>query len=299
MLNPPGSTRTEVTREVTGRLGSADEARWLIEEILGRPEAHRRRGDLVSSAERATIDHKVERRLSGEPLQYVLGRWSFRTLDLAVDPRVLIPRPETEQVVEVALDALVELAADRPRVNAVDLGTGSGAIALSLAAEFEGPLHSLSVWATDRDPAALEVAAANRQLVGIEHPAAAERVALRQGDWFEALPPDLAGQVSLLVSNPPYVWADEWDDLEPEVRAEPRGALVAGDGPEGTAGVADVLTVLAGAPRWLARPGAVVIEIAPHQATAASAAARRAGFGDVALRRDLSGRERAVIGWLR
>src|SRR5438105_5970876 len=140
----------------------------------------------------------VARRAAGEPLQYVLGRWAFRTLDLMVDRRVLIPRPETEQVVEVALAEARRLHA---RI-AADLGTGSGAIALSLAAELPG----VDVWATDVSADALAVARAN--LAGIGTFAAA-RVRIQEGDWFGALPPELRGRLDIVVSNPPYIGDDE------------------------------------------------------------------------------------------
>ena len=140
----------------------------------------------------------VARRAHGEPLQYVLGRWGFRTLDLLVDRRVLIPRPETEVVAGLAIDALAAL--DRPGV-AVDLGTGSGAIALSLAAE---RWPHVEVWATDVSPDALAVARAN--LAGLGRRAAVVR--LLEGTGSSALPGDLRGRVDVIVSNPPYVPAD-------------------------------------------------------------------------------------------
>jgi release factor glutamine methyltransferase len=178
-----------------------------------------------------------------------------------------------------------------------DLGTGSGAIALSLSTETALESGTLAVWATDREPGALEVAAINRDRVGMLDPGAAERVRLRRGNWFEALPASLVGRVDLVVSNPPYVAAGEWDGLGEEVRAEPRAALVAGDGPDGTPGLADIDAVLTGAAGWLARPGAVVIEIAPHQAEAAAALAHRLGFTDVQVAADLAGRDRSLVAW--
>ncbi|HUA93936.1 MAG TPA: peptide chain release factor N(5)-glutamine methyltransferase [Acidimicrobiales bacterium] len=244
------------------RLGSDAEARWLTQ--LAPPDR---------------LEELVERRLSGEPLQYVLGAWAFRNLELTVDQRALIPRPETEQVVEVALGLL----GDRPHPVVVDLGTGSGAIALCIALERPGA----EVWATDLDPAAIELATANRKRTG----ATAE---LCQGSWYEALPPRLLGRVDLVVSNPPYVSEREWPTLDEEVRREPRQALVAGDGSDGTPGLADVEAVLSGAARWLVPGGAVVVELAPHQALAGAALARRAGLVGVGLARDLAGRERAV-----
>jgi release factor glutamine methyltransferase len=245
------------------RLGSAAEARWVAR--------------YVAPAEREAL---VDRRLAGEPLQYLLGEWAFRTLTLAVDPRALIPRPETEQVVEAALAVLRFVR--RPVV--VDLGTGTGAIALSVAAE----VPTAEVWATDDDPAALELAAENRARTKLP-------VALRRGRWYGALPDDLHGRVDLVISNPPYVSEAEWPGLDPEVRREPRRALVAGAGSDGTPGLADIEVVLGEAPAWLRPRGVVVVEMAPHQAQAAVAAARAAGFSDVRVERDLAGRDRAVV----
>lgn len=228
------------------------------------------------------FDQMLERRLAGEPLQYVLGRWGFRTLDLLVDRRVLIPRPETEIVVEHALGELDRLAAAKQApLVAADLGTGSGAIALSLVAE----RSQVEVWATDVSAAALDVAGAN--LAGLGQPAL--RVHLAAGDWFEALPGDLAGTIDLVVSNPPYV--AEGDELPAEVAGwEPRTALVAG--PAGTEALEQLLCE---APRWLARPGVIVVELAPWQAEPMCRLAVELGYPDTRVERDLAGRERVLV----
>ena len=239
-----------------------------------------RLGDPVPARTVAFVEGMVERRRQGEPLQYVLGIWSFRRLELLVDRRVLIPRPETEAVVEMALAELRRLGADRPL--AVDLGTGSGAIALSLALE----VPEAQVWGTDRSEDALAVARANLSGMGAR---VATRVRLAAGHWFDALPADLRGRVDLLVANPPYV--GEAEVLPPEVADwEPAAALVAGPG-----GLEAVSEILAGAPGWLRRPGVVVLEIAPHQADRAMAEARAAGFTEVEVRPDLAGRLRALV----
>ena len=220
----------------------------------------------------------VERRATGEPLQYVVGAWGFRTLDLLVDRRVLIPRPETEVTVEVALGEGRRIG---PPLLAVDLGTGSGAIALSLAVE-----AGADVWATDVSAGALAVARAN--LAGICGEAAT-RVRLAEGDWYTALPPELMRRVQLIVANPPYV--AEVDQLPADVADwEPYEALVAG-----LRGTEDIEAVVADAPAWLARPGALVVELAPHQARAAMALACAAGFDEIDVHRDLSGRERVLV----
>jgi release factor glutamine methyltransferase len=220
----------------------------------------------------------LERRLAGEPLQYVLGRWGFRKLDLFLDRRVLIPRPETEALVESALAECDRLGAEL----AVDLGTGSGAIALAMASERVG----LEVWATDASSDALDVARAN--LAGLGRPAT--RVRLAEGSWFAALPEDLRGRIDVIVSNPPYVIDAEMDELPDEVRGwEPEIALVSG-----TKGLDDIELILTEAPTWLTRPGALLLEIDPRQASAVQRMARQAGFTSATVWPDLTGRDRIV-----
>jgi release factor glutamine methyltransferase len=257
------------------------EARWLAEEASGERWSAIVAGDLRTNA----LLHRrftamVSRRLAGEPLQYVLGHWSFRGLDLLVDRRVLIPRPETEWVVEAALGTI---APDRSDLVVVDLGVGSGAIALALARELWP--RAARVVATDASPAALDVARAN--LAGLGRPGT--RVELHQGSWFEALPDDLRGAVDLLVSNPPYV--SPADPLPAEVADwEPAAALV-----PGPTGLEAVETILAGAPTWLAPAAAVVVEIGETQGSAAAAAAAAAGLTRVEIGRDPAGRDRWVV----
>ena len=256
---------------------------WLIEEVTGDPWS----GGLVSERAAARFRDLVERRAAGEPLQYVIGRWGFRTLDLMVDRRVLIPRPETEQVVEVALAEFDRLASRVPgtdRLVAVDLGTGSGAIALALVAE----RPRVEVWATDVSPGALEVAGANLAGLGGRP---ATRVRLAGGSWWAPLPAELRGRVDLVVSNPPYVATAEMGDLEYQV-AEWEPALALEAGPTGLEGVKEVL---AGARDWLQPAGVAVVEIAPHQAAAAVDQARATGFARVEVKPDLAGRDRVLL----
>ena len=231
----------------------------------------------------AAFDSMMKRRIAGEPLQYVLGSWGFRTLDLLVDNRVLIPRPETEQVVGWALkeiDRIAEVVRERAIVVA-DLGTGSGAIGLSIVAERE----RTEVWATDISAAALDVTRAN--LAGLGRPAA--RVRLGEGSWFTALPSQLCGTLDVIISNPPYV--AESEVLPDEVaRWEPPVALVSG-----VTGIEALSIVIGDAPRWLSRPGALVVELAPNQAGELSAVATAAGFDEVVIADDFAGRQRALI----
>ncbi len=273
--------------EAAGRLAGAgienaeQEARWLVQRASGLEGA-----DLIvgleepASLRNATFFYDMlERRLRGEPLQYVLGRWGFRVLDLYVDDRVLIPRPETEALTQMALEECRRLEARL----AVDLGTGSGAIALALAVEWTG----IEVWATDVSPDALAVARAN--VAGMGRIGAAVRLA--EGSWYEALPAELAGAVDVIVSNPPYVAEFEVEDLPDGVRAwEPLGALVSGP-----TGLEAIERIVAEAPLWLASPGSLLVEIAPRQAAEVEALARAAGFGSAAVWPDLTGRDRILL----
>jgi release factor glutamine methyltransferase len=234
----------------------------------------------------------LARREAREPVAYIIGRKAFRRIAVAVDRRVLIPRPETEQVVEVALAEgrrLHQLADSDPGRDTrgdrglvvVDAGTGCGAIALALASEL-GPCLLREVWATDVSADALEVAGANVEAkrasrCGRSLPA----IELVEGSWLEALPARVRGAVDLVVANPPYVSAGEWAGLASEVRAEPRRALVAGPASDGTPGLADVEALLEECLVWLGRPGSAVMELAPHQAEPAARLARGVGYDEV------------------
>ena len=296
----PGDVSTRaLLEELTAVLGGArHEARFIVDEVNPAAPGGARPGT-VAPGPAAAARAMAARRAAGEPLQYIFGHWPFRRLDLRVDPRVLIPRPETEQVVEVALGEARRLHGLRPLTGlvAVDAGTGSGAIALALATEL-GPAVVDQVWATDTSAEALEVAAVNLQACrggcrgGCGSP---PRVELVEGSWLSRLPRGLRGHVDLVVANPPYVTADEWAELAPEVRAEPRQALVAGPGVDGTAGLADVETVLEQALPWLGRPAAVIVELAPAQADPALRWASLLGYDEVRVDPDLAGRPRALV----
>ena len=275
------TTWRDLQRVAEAELGAL-EAWFVLERASGLDRAGLvpRLGDAVPSRTVAYVQAMVERRRGGEPLQYVLGIWGFRRLELVVDRRVLIPRPETEMVVEVALGELRRLGPAQPL--AVDLGTGSGAIALSLA--LEEP--RVRVWGTDRSEEALAVARANLSGMGGR---VAPRVRLASGDWFAALPEDLRGRVDVVVANPPYVGDDE--ELPDEVAAwEPEQALRSG-----ADGLDALRHIVADAPRWLARPGSLVVECAPDQAERVASLARTADFDDVTVGDDLTGRSRLVL----
>ncbi len=217
----------------------------------------------------------MARRLGGEPLQYIEGVVDFGPIELMVDRRSLIPRPETEQLWEQAAMSLGEAG---PGTVIVDLCTGSGALALALKAHFpEAQVH-----ATDISEDALSLAKENAARLGLD-------IALHHGDLFDALPTDLRERVDLLVSNPPYVAEDEWPDLPVEIRDhEPRRALVAGE-----SGFELIGRIAADAPWWLGVGGWVFCEIGETQGRDAVAA-----FGawlDVDLRHDLAGRDRILV----
>jgi release factor glutamine methyltransferase len=270
-LDDAGDPALDARRLVERASGEAGAALLLA---LDRPATRREVG---------FFDQMLERRLTGEPLQYVLGTWSFRSLDLLVDRRVLIPRPETEQVVEVALGELDRRrSVDGPGPRRVaDLGTGSGAIGLAIAVERPG----VEVWLTDVSPDALAVARAN--LAGLGR--AGTRVRIAEGRWFEALPDELVGGLDVVVSNPPYVAVT--DELPPVVRDwEPATALFGGED-----GLDHLRELVAGARRWLAPGGALVVESAPSQTGSVAAMALGQGFSTATVVPDLAGRSRAVV----
>jgi len=287
----------ELLAETERRLAAADpesvevsdarvEARWIVEEASGIEGSELEPGldDLATVGGVSRLDAMVGRRLAGEPIQYVLGRWAFRTLDLLCDARVLIPRPETEQVVGHALDVLDRVLLARPeghRAVAVDLGAGSGAIGLSLAVERPGT----EVWLVDRSADAVAVSRANLAGLGM----AGSRVQVLEGSWFDPLPAELRGRVDLVVSNPPYIAASEKLPAS-VVDWEPNVALVSGK-----SGLESYETILGEVGRWLADDGALVLEIGSTQADAIVQLAVQAGFGGVEVIDDHAGLPRTVV----
>lgn len=278
---------SQLALETEGRLASSgidnssSEARWLVEEVSGLTAAEFGT-ELATQKRVAHLDSLVSRRCDGEPLQYVIGHWPFRQLDLMVDRRVLIPRPETELVVSVALEALDRAQTEAPLV--ADLGTGSGAIGFSIATERVGS----QVWATDRSEEALAVARAN--LAGIGR--AATRVNIAQGYWFEAIPPELGGKFDLIVSNPPYV-ANDAELPETVGKWEPREALFSGDD-----GLGDIRLLVTESKKWLANSGALVMEMGEEQVGVVSELLSESGYGSVQTFEDLTLRPRGVVAQL-
>jgi release factor glutamine methyltransferase len=215
----------------------------------------------------------VQRRLAGESVAYILGHKEFWSIDFEVDARVLVPRPDTETLVEQALEILAKL--DRP-ARIADIGTGSGAIAIALKKERPGD----EVFAVDASPDALAVARANAARLNL-------LVAFLQGDLVSPL----EGRFDLIVSNPPYIPSKEIDTLAAEVRNEPRMAL---DG--GADGLDLVRRLVASAVALLADDGWLAMEIGAGQAESAMNVLRDAGYRDVGSRRDLGSIERVVFG---
>jgi release factor glutamine methyltransferase len=258
----------------------AEATGWDRARLAANPEAE------IPPAAARRFGEMVRRRLRREPVAYILGRRGFRHLELAVDPRVLIPRPETEMLVELALEL-------QPG-SVLDLGTGSGAIALAIAAE----MPACTVTGTDTAGGALEVASANAERLGL-----ADRVRFLEG----SLPP--GEDFDLVLANLPYVAEADWLSLQPEVTEwEPREALLAG--PDG---LAVIRTFLADRLRGYSRiarvttksaEGAVsdrqtvALEVGEGQAGAVGALLRQAGFSEIEVRADLAGIERVVIGQL-
>ena len=259
-----------VSRLVTSGLDRR-EARWLVEEF---------------GSDDAALRTASERRLAGEPLQYVIGHWPFRSLDLDVDARVLIPRPETEELVSHALEELSRN--DRATPLILDLGCGTGAIGLSLAEELMARGVRASVVAVDVSLDALTVARANAR----KHSLLA--VSFVQSDWFDSLDPSLRGRIDLIVANPPYVGAEEFSILDPVLRFEPLGALVADDD-RGVAGFRDVAHIIAASSAWLSDAGALIVEHGEGQGAAALSLARESGFADVEDHIDLAGHPRVLV----
>ena len=266
--------------ETTAAVGDRQHARWLCEVAAGvaDPDEFLRLLDEPATERMVShLDAMVARRRTGEPLQYVLGEWGFRQLTLAIDHRVLIPRPETELVAGVAIELATRTAA--PAIVA-DLGTGSGAIGLSVAAEVPGA----TVWITDADPGALEVARSNLAGIGM----AAARVRVAEGSWFDALPDEV--HFDVIVSNPPYV-AEGSAAIEDDVADwEPRSALFSG-----TDGLDDIRLITVGAHARLRPGGWLVLEIGADQGAPVADLLRAAGFTDVEIRPDLAGLDRVAV----
>jgi release factor glutamine methyltransferase len=249
-------------------------AELLLADVLGtdRSGVYTREAGLTAQEARR-FGRALCRRCTGTPLQHLTGHQAFRRLDLLVRPGVFIPRPETERLVDVALELIVEV--EVPLV--VDVGTGTGAVGLAIADE----RRDARVWATDVSGDALDLAAENAARTGLV-------VELRRGELLDPLPEDLRGAFDMVVSNPPYVDPASAGALPRDVLADPPAAVFGS--PELTA------SLLQQAVSWLRPGGGVAVEVEESSAAAIASAAREAGYGAVAVHRDLNGRDRVVSG---
>jgi release factor glutamine methyltransferase len=247
-------------------------AEVLMTMVLGTDRASMyARADGLDAREARMFGRAICQRCAGIPLQHLTGEQPFRRISVEVRPGVFIPRPETEILVEAALDRVG--AAEDPVV--VDVGTGTGAIALAMKDE----RPDARVFATDVSVEAVELARSNASRLGLD-------VVVLQGHLLEPLPAELRGWVDLVVSNPPYVSPDEYEDLPPEVLADPASALVGG---------VELYEALASeAARWLRDGGVLAVEIGASQGSAVAEALGR-GFADVEVRPDLARRDRLVL----
>jgi release factor glutamine methyltransferase len=270
----------EAVRGVAQRLGDSGvpsprvDAELLLAHVTGLSRSELYSVDReLSEDDLSRLQRLVERRQAREPLAYVLGEWGFRGLTLKVDHRVLVPRPETEVLVERCLEHLSSL----PEPRVLDVGVGSGAIALAIADEHPGA----RLLAVDRSPEALAAARENLARAAVDG-----RVEFQQGDLISGV----SGPFDLVVSNPPYVSPEEYETLEPEIRLfEPRVALVG-------VGVGSEIARVARA--VLAPGGWLLLECGDGQAEDLAADLEGLGYRDVIRTRDLAGRERIVEGRL-
>lgn len=268
------------TRQLAATSGSPRlDAELLLAQALGgsRTDLYRAPFDVVPDAAAAAFATLLAERAAGRPVAQLLGRRDFWTLSLQVSADTLVPRPETELLVALALDWLPH-DSNGP---VLDLGTGTGAVALAIAAERPGA----AVMATDLSDAALAVARANAATAGLH------RVAFHAGDWFAALPDDQCFQ--LIVSNPPYVTPAELAAAGPELRFEPALALLAGDD-----GLDALRAIIAAAPAWLLPGGGLLLEHGATQGDAVRALLQATGFTAPRTWPDLAGHPR-VTGALR
>ncbi|WP_290884840.1 peptide chain release factor N(5)-glutamine methyltransferase [Arenimonas sp.] len=272
------TTLANAIRDAASRLpGDAArlEAELLLAHAMQRPRSwfYAHASDVLDAADAEAFEALVKRRLHGEPVAQITGQRGFWSLELTVTADTLIPRPETELLVELALDRM-------PRsepMRVLDLGTGTGAIALAIASE--RPLADVT--ATDASADALAVAAGNARDAGLP-------VRLLPGDWFAAVPRE---QFDLVLSNPPYIADDDPHLQQGDLRFEPRAALASG-----ADGLDAIRAICAGTPAHLAPGGWLLVEHGFEQGAAVRALFRAAGLEQVATERDLEHRDRVTLG---
>lgn len=276
-MGKPSRRIDEALSGAAARIGGESpglDAERLLEHVTGRsptwfrtwPE-HGLTGDQI-----ARFDAHVDRRVQGEPIAHITGRQGFWTLDLAVSADTLIPRPDTETLVEVALNLPLASAA-----QVLDLGTGTGAVALALAAERQ----NWQVTACDSHPGAVELTKRNAADLGIA-------ISVRDSDWFGDLP---AARFELIVSNPPYIRSGDHHLEQGDVRWEPASALVSGDD-----GLDAIRHILRDASDWLSTSGWLALEHGYDQGEAVRVLFRDRGFVEVVTHRDYGGQERVTRG---
>ena len=287
MVSDETITWGELLQVTAVELGNEQEARWLCEHASGfdRVELDAARDEVVSQRCGVALRAMVARRLTGEPLQYVMKSWAFRYLDVLVDNRVLIPRPETEVMVQAALDLAREMISKtNSKLRVADLGTGSGVIGLSLASEL--PRGSNEVWLTDLSADALEVARANLAGLGLIN----GDVRVAHGSWFAALPSELKNSFDLIVSNPPYIALYDPSVESSVLNHEPHLALFAGSD-----GLDAYREIVSHSGEWLATDGWIVLEIGHQQGDAVRELLAQNSFKQIEIRKDLAGRDRIAL----
>jgi release factor glutamine methyltransferase len=282
-MSNPMITVLEVVQKTTDFLAGkgVESARLNAELLIGhalglkRMQLYLQFERVLTEAELEKIRPLVKRRSQREPLQYIVGDTEWSGVKLKVDKRALIPRPETELLVERIVERLTA-----PPSRILDLGTGSGAIALALAKRYE----NAAVTAVDASEAAIALASENAKALGL-----ADRVLFIKSDWYVEVPAD--EPYDLIVSNPPYLTTDETAAAEPEVRVhEPVSALTAAD-----EGLADLRVIVAGAGGYLIPGGLLALETGIAQHAELSRLLMTAGFTNVESLRDLTERDRFVV----
>ena len=284
MAESIGAALADAAARLRGATEFADsDALELLSRLAGTGRSGLRalRDRALSAADRARLDAWLARRIAGEPVQYITGLAAFRDLDLEVTPAVLIPRPETEGLVEAVLEVLRGEVSRWPRARVLDLGTGSGAIALAIAQEWP----AASVFASDASPAALEVARRNARAARLE-----SRVEFREGDWFDAVGSD--ERFEIVTSNPPYIADDEAAALPRDVRDhEPAAALFSG--PTGLEALREIIEQ---SPRHLVGGGLLALELAESRAREVAGWLEGAhDWSGVELIDDLAGQPRVLL----